>query len=105
MEKQKWGGFRPGAGRKSLSEGKARMTIYVSNQTREILDKYSKGLGISNSDLIDQFIFLYLEDCKDILHCKKCHAPIAWTSMLTVGAESGEGEIVCTQCGEINIIK
>lgn len=96
------GGKRNGAGRKSLVSNKKAINITLSSETREIVKKYANDLGLSRSDFIDRFLFLYIEQCPDFIYCKNCHEPILWSAIHNVA--TGKCLIECSNCNQINEI-
>nr|DAE86717.1 MAG TPA: hypothetical protein [Caudoviricetes sp.] len=90
------GGKREGAGRKTLTSNKIASNIKLSPQTREIVERYSKALGLNKSDFIDRFLFLYVEQCEEILKCPNCGEPVLWTAVQATAA--GEAIVECRNC-------
>lgn len=97
------GGKREGAGRKTLTPNKVASNIKLSHQTRDIVEKYSKALGLNKSDFIDRFLFLYVEQCPDFIYCSECKEPILWNAIHNVA--DGECELECSKCKHITKIK
>lgn len=97
------GGKREGAGRKSMVSNKKAINITLSPETKQIIEKYANSLGLSRSDFIDRFLYLYVDQCPDFIYCKNCHSPILWSSIHNVA--SGECEVECSNCNTINKIR
>lgn len=90
------GGKRPNSGVKQLRVKELRVTLKMSQQSSDLLTHYSKGVGVSRSDLLDALIVMSLnEDNRDIIHCPKCHEPVAYSPMIPA---TGETEFKC-KCG------
>lgn len=90
------GGKRPNSGVKQLRVKELRVTLKMSQQSSDLLTRYSKGVGVSRSDLLDALIVMSLnEDNRDIIHCPKCHEPVAYSPIIPL---SGETEFTC-KCG------
>lgn len=96
------GGKREGAGRKSMVSNKKAINITLSEQTKKLVEKYSKDLGLSRSDFIDRFLYLYIDQCPDFIYCKNCHEPILWSAIHHVA--NGTCEVKCSNCNEVNEI-
>lgn len=96
------GGKRQGAGRKSMVSNKKAINITLSEETKELVEKYSKDLGLSRSDFIDRFLYLYIDQCPDFIYCKNCHEPILWSAIHNVA--NGTCEVKCSNCNEVNEI-
>lgn len=93
--KGKSGGKRAGSGRPSLKEKANKKLIALSDQALEALEYYSKELGMSKSDILDNLCILYLDQHnKDITHCPKCGKPLVWESLVSMV----DFDIECT-CG------
>ena len=90
------GGKRPNSGVKQIRVKELRVTLKMSQQSSDLLTRYSKGVGVSRSDLLDALIVMSLnEDNRDIIHCPKCHEPVAYSPIIPL---SGETEFTC-KCG------
>lgn len=90
------GGKRPNSGVKQIRVKELRVTLKMSQQSSDLLTRYSKGVGVSRSDLLDALIVMSLnKDNRDIIHCPKCHEPVAYSPIIPL---SGETEFTC-KCG------
>ena len=90
------GGKRPNAGLKQIRAKELRVNLMMSQRSSDLLTRYAKGTGLTRSDLLDALIVMHLnEENRDIIHCPKCHQPVAYSPMIPV---SGETEFTC-KCG------
>ncbi|WP_147381239.1 hypothetical protein [Parabacteroides sp. AM08-6] len=102
--KNKSGGARPGAGRKTLKKKDSSKLIRLSKQGKFLLEFYSSSIGISQSDIVDTLCLLYLcKENKDITHCPTCGNPIFFEPVQGTG--SGICEIICKNCNHTTEIE
>ena len=93
--KGKSGGARQGAGRSSAYKKDGNKRVIISDEVYDLLSRYSEGLGLSRSDIVNALCLLYLDKHnKDIMHCQKCGKPILFEFVQTCdSAECACGEI------------
>ncbi|GEM_PF-2616087 len=93
-----WGGKRPGSGRKSYTKMKNDVKVRLSDQSKDLLDEYVDGLGISRSQLVDLLLFKYLDPYnKDFIFCSQCKRPQLFVP--AVNLPEGESDCICSHCG------
>lgn len=92
------GGKREGSGRKSIVSNKKAINITLSSETKEIVEKYANDLGLSRSDFIDRFLYLYVDKCNEILRCPHCGNPILWYPVQCTS--HGSAVVTCKKCGK-----
>lgn len=92
------GGKRKGSGRRSIVPNKKAINITLSYETKEIVEKYANDLGLSRSDFIDRFLYLYVDQCKEILRCTHCENPILWYPVQCTS--HGSAVVTCKKCGK-----
>ena len=92
------GGKREGAGRKSMVSNKKAINITLSAETKELVERYANDLGLSRSDFIDRFLYLYVDQCQEILRCPHCGSPIMWYPVQCT--EGGTAVVTCKECGK-----
>lgn len=103
-KKGKSGGARTGTGRTSMSKRNNNKRIPVSDQIHDLLTKYSIGLGLSRSDIVESLCLLYLDKHnKDIEHCSKCESPIFFD--FVQGSVIGKVDVTCKDCNTVTTIE
>lgn len=78
------------------------MDIKLDQQVADIVSAYAHDLEVTPEKLVNDFLFLYLENEKDILKCPQCNHPVAFVA--TVPVLDGTGEYVCKNCGKECIV-
>lgn len=56
MTDKTWGGARPGAGRKAVSDKRVQMTITIDRETRDRLKAMAKQQHVRVGRLVDEWV-------------------------------------------------
>lgn len=78
------------------------MNIKIDEQVAYAVERYAKALGLEPEELVNRFLFMYLDTNKEILKCPQCNEPVVWTSMIPLN--EGEDEMECPSCGRKCIV-